>query len=63
MTTKKLKVTLIKSSAGRQTRHRLTVKALGFKRLNQTIVHPDNPSIRGMIFQVNHMVKVEEVTE
>ncbi len=60
---KKLRVTLIKSPIGRPTRHKRTVKALGFKHVNQTIVHPDNPSVRGMIFKVSHLLRVEEVNE
>ncbi len=63
MAEKKLRVTLVKSPIGNQTRQRLTVKALGLSHVNKTIVHPDNPSVRGMIFKVSHLVKVEEVTE
>lgn len=63
MTEKKLRVTLVKSPIGSQTRQKLTVKALGLTKLHATITHPDNPSIRGMIFKVSHLVKVEEVTE
>ena len=61
--TTKLRVTLVKSPIGNQTRHRLTVKALGLKHINQTITHPDNDSVRGMVFQVSHLVQVEEVQE
>jgi large subunit ribosomal protein L30 len=63
MAEKKLRVTLVKSPIGNQTRQRLTVKALGFKHIRQVITHPDNPSVRGMIFKVSHLVQVEEVTE
>lgn len=59
--TKKLRVTLIKSPIGAQERHKLTVKALGLKRLGMTVEHPDNPSVRGMLTQVAHLLKVEEV--
>ena len=59
----KLRVTLVKSPIGNQQRQKLTVKALGFQRLNESIVHPDNPSIRGMIYKVRHLVRVEEVQE
>ncbi|MCE7949018.1 MAG: 50S ribosomal protein L30 [Chloroflexi bacterium CFX4] len=58
---KKLRVTLVKSPIGAQERHKLTVKALGLKRMHMTIEHPDNPSVRGMITQVAHLLKVEEV--
>ena len=63
MADNKLRVTLVKSPIGNQTRHKLTVKALGLNHVNETIVHPDNPSVRGMIFKVNHLVKVEEIQE
>ncbi|MCS6870736.1 MAG: 50S ribosomal protein L30 [Anaerolineae bacterium] len=59
--TRKLRVTLVKSPIGAQERHKLTVKALGLKRLHMTVEHPDNPSVRGMIEKVAHLVKVEEV--
>ena len=60
---KKLRVTLVKSPIGNQTRHKLTVKALGFHRIRQVITHPDNPQVRGMIAKVIHLVAVEEVKE
>ncbi len=60
---KKLRITLVKSPIGNQQRQKLTVKALGFQHLNESIVHPDNPSIRGMIYKVRHLVRVEEVQE
>ncbi len=60
---KKLRVTLVKSPIGNQQRQKLTVKALGFQHLNESVVHPDNPSIRGMIYKVRHLVRVEEVQE
>lgn len=63
MAEKKLRVTLVKSPIGNQTRQRLTVKALGFKHVHQIVTHPDNPSVRGMIFKVSHLVQVEEVNE
>ena len=63
MAEKKLQVTLVKSPIGNPTRQRLTIKALGLKRIRQTIVHPDNLSVRGMIFKVKHLVAVEEVEE
>ncbi len=63
MAEKKLRVTLVKSPVGNQTRQRRTVKALGLKRIRQTITHPDTPSVRGMIFKVIHLVQVEEVEE
>ena len=58
---KKLHITLVKSPIGNPNRQKLTVKALGLKRIRQMIVHPDNPSIRGMIYKIRHLIRVEEV--
>ncbi len=55
-----LKVTLVKSPIGAVPKHRRTVEALGLKKMHQTVELPDNPATRGMIKQVNYMVKVEE---
>ena len=57
----KLKITLVKSTIGAIPKHRKTVEALGLKKLNKTVEMPDNASVRGMIHQVQHLVKVEEV--
>ncbi len=57
----KLKITLVKSTIGAIPKHRATVKALGLKKLNHTVEMPDNQAVRGMIRNVNHLVKVEEV--
>ena len=57
----KLKLTLIKSSIGRKQAHRRTLRALGFHRLNETVLKDDNPAVRGMIHSVNDMLKIEEV--
>ena len=56
----KLRITWIKSYIGYEERQRKTLKALGFHRLNQSIVHEDSNSLRGMINKVRHLVKVEE---
>ena len=55
-----LKVTLVKSTIGADPKHKKTVEALGLKKLNKTVVLPDNAATRGMIKQVQHLVKVEE---
>jgi len=60
-TGKKLRVTLVHSSIGCALVQKRTVTALGLRRINATIEHPDNLSVRGMIFKVKHLVKVEEV--
>jgi len=57
----KLKITLVKSTIGAIPKHRKTVEALGLKKLNKTVEHQDNPAIRGMVSQVSHLVKVEEI--
>ncbi|WP_195576698.1 50S ribosomal protein L30 [Paenibacillus sp. 1001270B_150601_E10] len=57
----KLQITLVRSLIGRPENHRKTVNTLGLRKLNQTVVHNDNPAIRGMVNQVTHLVKVEEI--
>lgn len=57
----KLKITLVKSTIGAIPKHRKTVEALGLKKLNKTVEMPDNASVRGIIHQVQHLVKVEEI--
>lgn len=56
----KLRVTLIKSGIGYAQSQKKTLKALGLNRLNKSIVHNDNSSVRGMLDKVRHLVKVEE---
>ncbi len=58
----KLRITWVKSGIGYADDQRRTLKALGFKRLNQSVVHDDSGSIRGMIIKVRHLVKVEETS-
>ncbi|MSS64084.1 50S ribosomal protein L30 [Velocimicrobium porci] len=57
----KLKITLVKSTIGAIPKHRKTVEALGLKKLNKTVEMPDNDAVRGMVWQVRHLVKVEEI--
>ena len=57
----KLKITLPKSTIGAIPKHRKTVEALGLRKLNKTVEMPDNDAVRGMIQQVRHLVKVEEI--
>ncbi len=57
----KLKITLVKSTIGAIPKHKSTVEALGLKKLHKTVEMPDNQAIRGMINQVKHLVKVEEM--
>ena len=58
---KKLAITQVRSGVGRKFRHRRTLKALGFKKHQQTVVHDDSPAIRGMLRQVHYLVQVNEV--
>ena len=56
-----LKITLVKSTIGAIPKHRKTVQALGFNKLHSTVEQQDNAAIRGMLNQVKHLVKVEEI--
>ncbi|EHI57742.1 MAG: 50S ribosomal protein L30 [Hungatella hathewayi] len=57
----KLKVTLVKSPIGAVPKHKATVEALGLRKLNKTVELPDNEAVRGMLWHVKHLVKVEEI--
>jgi large subunit ribosomal protein L30 len=57
-----LRVTWIKSGIGYAENQRKTLEAMGLKRLHQSVVHEDSPSLRGMIITVRHLVKVEEAS-
>jgi large subunit ribosomal protein L30 len=56
-----LKITLVKSTIGAIPKHRKTVQALGLNKLHSTVEQQDNAAIRGMLNQVKHLVKVEEI--
>jgi len=60
---KMLRITYVKSSIGYSVRHKATVRALGLTKLNQTVVQEDNPTIRGMLSKINHLVSIEEQVE
>ncbi len=55
-----LRIKQVRSANGRPGKHRATLQALGLKH-QRSVVQPDNAAIRGMIFQVRHMVEVEEL--
>ena len=57
----RLKITLVKSPIGAKPKHKKTVEALGLHKLNHSVEQQDNAAIRGMIAQVSHLVKVEEI--
>ena len=56
-----IKVTLVKSTIGAIPKHKKTVQALGLNKLHSSKIHQDNEAIRGMVKQVSHLVKVEEI--
>ena len=58
---KTLRVTQIKSAFGYPADQRRTIRALGLGKINRSIEQVDNPAVRGMIFKVKHLVKVEEI--
>jgi large subunit ribosomal protein L30 len=57
---KKLKITQIKSSIGYKQKAKLTLKALGLRKMHQTVEHLDSPSMRGMLNKIDYLVKIEE---
>ena len=58
----RLLITWVKSGIGYPQDQKRTIKALGLRRLNQTVAHDDSNPIRGMINKVRHLVKVEEAS-
>jgi len=58
---KLLRITQVRSGIGRVEKHRRTLRALGLKRHQQSVVHEDTPAIQGMIAQVSYLVDVTEV--
>ncbi len=59
----KIRIKWIKSDIGYAREQRLTLKALGFHRLHETVEHEDSPPVRGMIAKISHLVKVEVITD
>lgn len=59
--TNKLRITWMKSSIGYSEDQKATIRALGLRRLGQSVEHVDDPSIRGMIYKVRHLVEVKEI--
>ena len=60
---KKLNITLVKSPIGAIPKQRATVEALGLRKMQKTVTMPDNEAVRGMIWHVRHLVKVEEIED
>jgi len=57
----RVKVTLVKSPIGAVPKHKKTLEALGLRKLNKTVELPNNAATKGMVQQVRHLVKVEEI--
>ena len=57
----KLKITLVKSTIGAIPKHRKTVEALGLKKIGKSVELPNNDAVKGMVWHVRHLVKVEEI--
>ena len=57
----KLRIRQVKSASGHRADQGRTIRALGIRRLNQAFEHNDTPQIRGMVFKVRHLVRVEEI--
>ncbi|MBB6053016.1 50S ribosomal protein L30 [Armatimonas rosea] len=58
-----LKVTLVKSPIGFEKSQGATARAMGLTRLGKTVELPDNESVQGMVFKIQHLVKVEQAEE
>ena len=61
MAARKLRIRQVKSASGHRFDQGRTIRALGIRRLQQVVEHTDTPQIRGMVFKVRHLLKVEEV--
>ena len=57
---KTVKVTLVRSAIGFPEPQKATVRALGFRRLHQTVEHKDTPVLRGMLTKISHLIRIEE---
>lgn len=60
---KKIKLTWVKSTIGRDEKQKRTIRALGLTKLNQSVVHEATPQILGMVKKVTHLLTVEEVSK
>jgi len=58
---RKLRIQQVKSASGHPSDQGRTVRALGIRRMQQTVEHNDTPQIRGMVFKIRHLLKVEEI--
>jgi large subunit ribosomal protein L30 len=60
---KQLRITYKKSMIGHSRDQKETVRALGLRKLHHSVIKPDNPSVRGMVFKIRHLVTVEEIED
>ena len=58
---KMLKITLVKSTIGAVPKNKAVVESMGLRKLNKSVILPDNAATRGQIQQISHLIKVEEV--
>ena len=61
MTDKKIQIKQVKSAIGYNVKAKKTLEALGIRKMNHLVVKNDSPSIRGMIYKVQHLVEVQEI--
>ena len=59
----KLKITQVRSVIRQKQNQKATMRSLGIRRMHQTVVLPDNKSVRGMVETVRHLIKFEEISE
>jgi large subunit ribosomal protein L30 len=59
----KLKITYTKSMIGYSRDQKETMRSLGLRKLNHSVIKPDNPSVRGMINKVQHLITVEQIAD
>ncbi|MGH7501456.1 MAG: 50S ribosomal protein L30 [Longimicrobiales bacterium] len=59
----KVRITQVRSGAGRPALHRATLRALGLRHHQHSVIQRDSPAIRGMLVQVRHLVRVDAVAE
>jgi large subunit ribosomal protein L30 len=60
---KMVRITYVRSAIGYSVEHKATIRALGLRKLHQSVVHADTPALRGMLRKVNHLVVIEEQVE
>ncbi len=60
---KMVRITYVRSAIGYSEEHKATIRALGLRKLNQSVLHADTPVLRGMLRKVNHLVEIEEQVE